>query len=129
VKSPSARPHGDVTIGELSRHLPAGVQVSLIRKQHHNVVPSPDLVVSAGDALLIVAEEQASIDAVAKKFGRLEPGRIGKGPLGPELHPGFRRQGGCRRRAAVATAASDGFPAASAARPPLRYGYRSDPRS
>jgi len=70
--------HGDVTIGELSRHLPAGIQISLVRKQHHNVVPSPDLVVSAGDALLIVAEEQASIDAVAKKFGRLEPGRIGK---------------------------------------------------
>jgi putative transport protein len=70
--------HGDVTIDEISRHLPAGVQISLIRKQNHNVVPSPDLVVSAGDALLVVAEEQASIDAVAKKFGRLEPGRIGK---------------------------------------------------
>src|SRR5690349_6274344 len=69
---------GGRTLGELSADLPAGVQVSLVRKEHRNVVPSPELLLHAGDAVLIVSERKEMIDAAAAKFGQLERGRIGK---------------------------------------------------
>ena len=67
-----------LTLGALSSHLPNDVQVSIVRKQHQNVVPSPDLTVNTGDALLLVAEKRESIVAIANKLGQLEPGRIAK---------------------------------------------------
>src|SRR5262245_52988097 len=66
------------TLGELTSDLPAGVQVSLVRKEHRNVVPSPELLLHAGDAVLIVSERQEMIDAAADKLGHLERGRLGK---------------------------------------------------
>src|SRR5262249_10676959 len=67
-----------LTLGELTGHLPSGVQVSVVRKQSQNLVPSPDLVLSAGDGVLLIADDKEALDAVAKKLGRLEPNRIGK---------------------------------------------------
>src|SRR3954471_23722219 len=49
------------TLSDLTGGLPAGVQVSVIRKDHHNVVPSPDLVLNAGDGMLLVSDRQESI--------------------------------------------------------------------
>jgi putative transport protein len=76
---------GEVTIGAgyTGRRLseldfPAGVQVTMVRQQHENVVPSGDLVLNAGDALMIVADEQSAITATAARLGKLEPGRIAK---------------------------------------------------
>lgn len=78
---------GEVTVGdncagrtvvEISKDLPAGVQVTMVRKGHTNVVPSEDVVLATGDGLLVIAEEQDAIGAVAAKLGRLEPGRIVK---------------------------------------------------
>src|SRR5262249_3072695 len=66
------------TLNEVTGDLPSGVQVSLVRKEHHNVMPSPDLVLNAGDAVLIVAEQQEAIAAAASKLGQLEQGRIAK---------------------------------------------------
>jgi putative transport protein len=66
------------TLGELSGDLPAGVQVSVVRKQSQNVVPSPDTLLGEGDGVLLVADRQELIDEAARTLGQLEKGRIVK---------------------------------------------------
>jgi putative transport protein len=66
------------TLNEIGKDLPAGVQVTMVRKGHANVVPSEDTVLGAGDGLLIVAEQQEAVEEAAARLGRLEPGRIVK---------------------------------------------------
>jgi putative transport protein len=66
------------TLSEIGKDLPAGVQVTMVRKGHANVVPSEDTVLGAGDGLLIVAEQQEAVEEAAARLGRLEPGRIVK---------------------------------------------------
>ena len=56
--------------------LPDGVQVTMVRKAHQNVVPAADLVLEAGDGLMLVADRKDAIDEVATRLGKLEPGRI-----------------------------------------------------
>jgi putative transport protein len=46
------------TLGELGKDLPAGVQVTLVRKGGQNVVPSNDLMLASGDGLMIIAERE-----------------------------------------------------------------------
>jgi putative transport protein len=48
----------------------------MVRKGHQNLVPSSDIVLAVGDALMIVAESQEAVADTASRFGRLEPGRI-----------------------------------------------------
>jgi putative transport protein len=67
-----------LTVTDISKDLPNGVQVTMIRKGHSNLVPSEDVVLSPGDGLLIIAEQQNAIAQAAAKLGRLEPGRIVK---------------------------------------------------
>ena len=62
----------------MSKDLPDGVQVTMVRKGDQNVVPSADIVLAAGDALLIVADQQEAIAKAAARLGKLEPGRIVK---------------------------------------------------
>src|SRR5262245_59872909 len=78
---------GEITLGEnregrtlddLSKDLPSGVQVTMVRKDGQNIVPSADLVLAPGDGLMIVAEQESAIAAAAARLGRLEPGRIVK---------------------------------------------------
>jgi putative transport protein len=66
------------TIEDITAELPAGVRITMVRKQQTNVVPTGDIVVGSGDGLLIIADQQEAIAATAAKFGRLEPGRIVK---------------------------------------------------
>src|SRR4029079_1211769 len=66
------------TLNEIGKDLPAGVQVTMVRKGHANVVPSEDTALGAGDGLLIVAEQQEAVEEAAARLGRLEPGRIVK---------------------------------------------------
>src|SRR5262245_49098347 len=40
------------TLDDVSKELPSGVQVTMVRKGHQNVVPSSDTVLQAGDALM-----------------------------------------------------------------------------
>jgi len=40
------------------------------------VVPTPETVLSAGDAVLVVAEREEAIASAARQLGRLEPGRL-----------------------------------------------------
>jgi putative transport protein len=64
------------TLQDLSRNLPSGVQVTMVRKAHQNILPSEDLVLESGDGVLIVAEDKDAIAAAALQLGKLEPGRI-----------------------------------------------------
>src|SRR3954469_2586972 len=66
------------TIDELAKDLPLGVQVTMIRKGQSNLVSSSDVVLAAGDGLMIIADRQEAIAEAAAKLGRLEPGRIVK---------------------------------------------------
>jgi putative transport protein len=78
---------GEVTLGEncagrtlddLSRDLPEGVQVTMVRKGDQNVVPSGDIVLASGDGLLVIADEVDAIAEAGTRLGKLEPGRIVK---------------------------------------------------
>jgi putative transport protein len=66
------------SLGDVCKDLPSGVQVTMIRKEHHNIVPSPAVVLSAGDGLLITAESEDALAEAAASLGKLEPGRIVK---------------------------------------------------
>ena len=71
-------PAGIGTLGDLIRSLPDGVQVSGVRHDHRNLLPDADMRLQNGDALLIVADQEAAIAETAAAFGRLEPGRIAR---------------------------------------------------
>jgi putative transport protein len=76
---------GEITLGDrfagrmlvdIGRELPPGVQVTMVRKNGHNLVPSGELALASGDGLMIVAERQSDIADAATQLGKLEPGRI-----------------------------------------------------
>src|SRR5688572_27460549 len=65
-------------LDDLYKDLPTGVQVTMVRKGHQNVVAAGHIVLAAGDGLLVTSDQKEAIAAAAAKFGRLEPGRIVK---------------------------------------------------
>jgi len=78
---------GEVTVGidgagrtldDVSKELPDGVQVTMVRKGEQNIVPSADIVLASGDALMVVADREDAIAKTAARLGKLEPGRIVK---------------------------------------------------
>ena len=64
------------TLDELSKEALSDVQVTMVRKVGHNIVPTGDTTLSAGDAVLVVAESQEAIANAAAKLGKLQPGRL-----------------------------------------------------
>jgi putative transport protein len=66
------------TLDDLAKDLPYGVQVTMVRKEHHNIVPSADTVLRAGDGVMLIAERAEDLSAAAQQLGKLEPGRIVK---------------------------------------------------
>jgi len=66
------------TLAEVIAQLPDGVQVTMVRKDQQNIVPSAETVLAEGDGLLIIAESREAITDAAARLGRLEPGRIVK---------------------------------------------------
>jgi putative transport protein len=68
----------DATYDDLRRDLPSGIQVTMVRKKSGNIIPSGDLLLEAGDGLLVIAERQDSISEAAARLGKLEPGRLVK---------------------------------------------------
>jgi putative transport protein len=66
------------TLDDLVKALPSGIQVTMVRKGHQNIVPATDLVLASGDGLMIIAEDEAAIATAATRLGKLEPGRIVK---------------------------------------------------
>ncbi len=64
------------TLSQLSSELPKGVQMTMVRIKQDNVVPVDDLVLSAGDALLVVADSEEGLSQATARLGKLEPGRL-----------------------------------------------------
>jgi len=52
------------------------VQVTMVRKGGRNYVPTTDTELSAGDAILVVAEHEDAISKAAAQLGSLEPGKL-----------------------------------------------------
>lgn len=52
------------------------IQVTMVRKDGRNYVPTSDTVLSAGDAILVVAEREDAIAKAATQLGSLQPGRL-----------------------------------------------------
>jgi putative transport protein len=61
---------------ELTNNSLTDVQVTMVRKGGRNFVPTSDTVLSAGDAILVVAECEDAIAKAAAQLGSLEPGRL-----------------------------------------------------
>ncbi len=66
------------TLADVNRDLPAGVQITMVRTGGGNTVPSDELVLNAGDGLLIVADRQEAVADAAAKLGQLSPGLLAK---------------------------------------------------
>jgi putative transport protein len=66
------------TLEDIEKDLPSGVQVTMVRKQHQNLIPSPDILLAPGDGLMIVADSEEAIAETAARLGKLESGRIVK---------------------------------------------------
>lgn len=64
------------TLQSIMKDLAAGLQVTMVRKNHGNVLPKDDLLVEAGDGILVVAESQTDIDAAAARLGSIDLGRL-----------------------------------------------------
>jgi putative transport protein len=65
-------------LADLEKDLPSGVLVTMARKGGQNVIPTADVVLNAGDSLLIVAEQQEAIAEAAARLGALVPGQLVK---------------------------------------------------
>ena len=63
-------------LGDLMSSAPSGLRVTMVRTGGHNFVPNDDSILAAGDAILVVAEDNEAIAAAAAKLGKLEPGRL-----------------------------------------------------
>jgi putative transport protein len=68
----------DCTLDDIRLKIPSGVQIEMVRKGHQNFLPSTDMSLDAGDALLVIAERQSDISDAATRVGKLEPGRVVK---------------------------------------------------
>src|SRR5258705_2742386 len=64
------------TLDELTKEVLSDLQVTMVRKGGQNFVPAGHTVLSAGDAVLVVAEREDVIANAAAKVGRLDPGRL-----------------------------------------------------
>jgi putative transport protein len=71
-------PAGVVTLGDVLKQLPAGVQISSVRRDHRNQLPDESVMLRIGDGLLVVAERQDAIAEVVAVLGRIDSGRLGK---------------------------------------------------
>ena len=63
-------------IDELRPDSLSDIQVTMVRRGDRNFVPTDDTVLSAGDAILVVAEREEAIAKAAAQLGKLEPGRL-----------------------------------------------------
>src|SRR6201998_4798487 len=76
---------GEISIGplfagkkldELTADILSDVQVTMIRKNGRNFVPTSTTVLCTGDAVLVVAEREEAIAKAAAQLGTLQPGRL-----------------------------------------------------
>src|SRR5215217_6020238 len=63
-------------LDQLTTSALADVQVTMDLKDGRNFVPTFDAILSAGDAVLVIAESEEAIAEAAAQLGTLEPGRL-----------------------------------------------------
>jgi putative transport protein len=63
-------------LGDLATDSLAELQITMVRQNGRNVVPTDGTILNAGDALLVVADRKEEIALAAERLGRLEPGRL-----------------------------------------------------
>ena len=63
-------------LDELRKQALSEVQVTMVRKGDRNFVPTADTVLSTGDGVLVVAEDEEAIAKAAGQLGKLEPGLL-----------------------------------------------------
>ena len=63
-------------LGDLTTEALSDLEVTMVRKGERNFVPTADTILSAGDAVLVVAEQEEAIARAAAQLGKLEPGRL-----------------------------------------------------
>ena len=68
----------DRSLNDLSKELPPGVQVTMVRTKGQNFIPSEDITLASGDGLVLVAEREEALSQAAEKLGNLAPGQIVK---------------------------------------------------
>ncbi|HKY03066.1 MAG TPA: TrkA C-terminal domain-containing protein, partial [Burkholderiales bacterium] len=61
---------------DLTATLPAGVQVSLLRRAHHNQPALPDLIIAEDDTLFLVGAKKEVVAQAGQSIGEVAPGRI-----------------------------------------------------
>ena len=61
---------------ELVARLPAGIVIAAVRREHHNQLPSNDLVLKADDVLMATGTDKAALQTAVSLLGELQPGRI-----------------------------------------------------
>lgn len=66
------------TLGELMSALPAGVQISALRRHGHNEPASPNLVLAEDDVLFAVAADKEGLAKASAMLGEAAPGRFVK---------------------------------------------------
>jgi putative transport protein len=66
------------SLGDLARELPAGVQITMVRKGDENLLPADNMVLAAGNSLLVISDSDEAVAEAAEKVGRLEPGVLVK---------------------------------------------------
>lgn len=76
---------GEITIGEnfsgvrldaLASDYLDELQITMVRQNGRNVVPTDDTILNAGDAILVVADREEQVALAAGRIGRLDPGRL-----------------------------------------------------
>src|SRR5215510_14417893 len=63
---------------DIAEALPPGVQITMVRKGNENLVPSGDVLLQAGDGVMLVSDREEDVTAAAAQLGKVEPGRIVK---------------------------------------------------
>ena len=91
------------TLDELSKDLPSGVQVTMVRKGGQNIVPSTDMRPGSRRRPPDHRRTRGRNRRSGRTFGKAGTRPYRQRSLGARLHPGLRRQGQCGRRAARTT--------------------------
>src|SRR5262249_30547644 len=95
---------GEISIGDqfsgrklddITKELPAGVQVTMVRKSGRNVVPTGDIALTSGDVILVVADQEEAIGQAAARLGGVAPGQVIKGKGGLAFICRVFRKGPC----------------------------------
>src|ERR1700760_4778501 len=73
--------YAGLALPELMKTLPYDVQVTMVRKGSQNFVPSDEIALAAGDALMIVADDQNAIAEATRLLGPASRGEIVKDRL------------------------------------------------